>query len=98
MAADHKLIADDVREEIVKWYLDGRKLREIEAHFDVPRATIYWILERDGHAPNRTQRGRRMVGGDQALAQLYQVIGRQEAYIQQLEDLLEEHDIDLPSA
>ena len=74
---EHQLVSDEARAAIVAAYQDGAKLRDIEQRFDVKRATIYWILEQAAVTPNRVQRGRRMVGDDQQLAQLYDLITHQ---------------------
>lgn len=82
---DHKLLEDSTRLAIAEAYDRGDKIREIEERFGVPRSTIYWVLEKEGRTANRIQRGRRLVGDDQQLAQLYAVVSAQEDRIRELE-------------
>ena len=84
------LVTPEQQAEIVAAYQSGDKIHDIEARFGVARATIYWILENSKITPNRIQRGRRLVGDDQALAQLYDLIKAQDERIQELEAQLEQ--------
>lgn len=83
--SEHKLISDQDRKAIAEAYERGDKIREIEERFGVARSTIYWVLEREGKTADRIQRGRRLTGDDQQLAQLYAVIQAQEERISALE-------------
>lgn len=44
---------DALRDRVIRMYLDGAKTAEITRETSVPRATIYWILQRAGIDPNR---------------------------------------------
>lgn len=79
------LVSDEQRAGIVEAYQRGDKIRDIEQAFNVPRATVYWVLEQEGQTPNRIQRGRRLMADDQHVAQLYALIEAQDARIQTLE-------------
>lgn len=85
-----KLISDVARREIVAAYQRGDKIQEIQQRHNVPRATIYWVLEQAQVTPDRVKRGRRLVGDDQQLAQLYDLIQAQDARIRELEARLGE--------
>lgn len=87
---DHQLTTAQQREGIVSDYLAGRKLRQIEEDWNVPRATVYWVLQKEGVAPDRAQRNRRLIGDDKLLAQLYEVIEGQQQQVTQLRETLEE--------
>jgi transposase len=86
----HKLVTDEVRERVIAAYRGGDKIQSIQDRFDVSRSTIYWILEKAGVSPDRVQRGRRLVGDDQQLAQLYELIESQDERIRSLEELVRE--------
>lgn len=81
-----KLIDDKREKAIVEAYLRGDKLRDICDTLGVPRSTIYYILEKHGVSASRVQRGRRLGGGDQELAQLYDLIDAQQKVIEQLRE------------
>ncbi len=81
---EHQLVSDDVKRAVVEAYKRGDKIRDIEEAHGIARATVYWILEQGGVTPNRLQRGRRLVGDDQQLAQLYLLIEAQEKRIKEL--------------
>jgi 'Paired box' domain len=51
-------IADDVQARIIEMYNAGAKTAEITRATHVPRASIYWVLERNGIRPNRVGLGR----------------------------------------
>jgi hypothetical protein len=84
---EHQLVSPEVAEGVVKAYQDGEKLRDIELRFGVARATVYWLLEKAAVSPNRIQRGRRMVGDDQQLAQLYALIDAQDERLQEVTEV-----------
>jgi hypothetical protein len=86
--SSRRLVSDEQTQGIVDAYQRGDKLLDIEREFGVPRATVYWVLERADVAPSRAKRGRRLVGDDQLLAQLYDVIDAQAARIRELEETL----------
>jgi transposase-like protein len=74
----------DVKRRVIEAYERGDKIRDIELSMDVPRSTIYWILEQAELSPNRAQRGRRIAGNDQQLANLYALITAQDVTIKEL--------------
>jgi hypothetical protein len=84
---EHQLVTPEVADGVVRAYQDGEKLRDIELKFGVARATVYWLLEKAAVSPNRIQRGRRMVGDDQQLAQLYTLIEAQDARLQEVTEV-----------
>lgn len=84
MSDDPKLVDDERAEAIIAAYQRGDKLRDIVETFDIPRSTVYYLLEKRGVTANRVQRGRRLGGGDQELAQLYDLIDAQQRVIEQL--------------
>lgn len=86
----HELLSEADRTAIVEAYGRGEKLSTIQQRHSVPRSTIYWVLEQAQVAPNRMQRGRRLVGNDQELAQLYDLIEAQAERIAELEARLGE--------
>lgn len=83
---DPKLVDDQREQQVIEAYQRGDKLRDITTALDVPRSTVYYILEKHGVTSNRVQRGRRLGGGDQELAQLYDLIDAQQRVIEQLRD------------
>ncbi len=84
MSDDPKLVDDDRADAIIAAYQRGDKLRDIVETFDIPRSTVYYRWEKRGVTANRVQRGRRLGGGDQELAQLYDLIDAQQRVIEQL--------------
>jgi hypothetical protein len=51
-------IAEDVQLRVVEMYKANAKTAEITRATHVPRASIYWVLERHGIRPNRLGMGR----------------------------------------
>lgn len=45
---------DETRERVITLYQEGKPLAEITRLTRVPRATIYWILNKEGIRPDRT--------------------------------------------
>lgn len=84
--SDPKLLDNDKERAVVEAYQRGDKLRDICETLGVPRSTVYYILEKHGVSASRVQRGRRLGGGDQELAQLYDLIDAQQKVIEQLRD------------
>lgn len=82
--SEPKLLNEAKQQAIVDAYQRGDKLRDICDTLGVPRSTIYYILEKHGVSASRVQRGRRLGGGDQELAQLYDLIDAQQKVIDQL--------------
>lgn len=78
------LLDDDKERQVVEAYQRGDKLRDIVETLDIPRSTIYYVLEKHGVTASRIQRGRRLGGGDVELAQLYDLIDAQQKVIEQL--------------
>lgn len=81
-----KLLDDDKQQAIIDAYQRGDKLRDICDKLDVPRSTVYYVLEKHGVTADRVQRGRRLGGGDVELAQLYDLIDAQQKVIEQLRE------------
>lgn len=90
MTSGDRFLDPDVKAKVIEAYERGDKIRDIELALDVPRSTIYWILEQAELAPNRAQRGRRIAGNDQQLANLYALITSQDATIRELTAALQE--------
>lgn len=80
-----RLIPDDVAKKVLKAYADGMKLSDIEKNFELPRATIYWLLDRDGKTSRRAKRNVHLKADEQTVAHLYDLILEQEQYISELE-------------
>ena len=76
-------ISEKVQKQIADAYRRGDKLRDISEAFGVPRATVYYCLEKQGVTSDRVKRGSRLTGGDQELAQLYELIEAQQKVIEQ---------------
>lgn len=89
----NEILDTTVRERIVAAYKRGDKIRDIEERFGIARATIYWVLDKEGQTPNRIQRGRRTGADDEHVAQLYQLITAQDERIQRLEEQLRSLDV-----
>jgi uncharacterized protein YerC len=47
---------EEARARVIEMYQTGHKLAEITRETGVPRATIYWILRREGISTNRVAR------------------------------------------
>lgn len=84
--SEPKLLDDDREKAVIEAYQRGDKLRDICETLGVPRSTVYYILEKHGVSASRVQRGRRLGGGDQELAQLYDLIDAQQKVIEQLRE------------
>jgi transposase len=84
---EHQLLTDDQKLGIVEAYKRGDKIRDIERKFGVARATVYWTLEQAAVTPDRIQRGRRLVGDDQQLAQLYMLVESQHERLAELTEI-----------
>ena len=84
--SEPRLLDDDKEKAVIEAYQRGDKLRDICETLDVPRSTVYYILEKHGVSASRVQRGRRLGGGDQELAQLYDLIDAQQKVIEQLRE------------
>ena len=84
--SEPKLLDDDKERAVVEAYQRGDKLRDICEALGVPRSTVYYLLEKHGVSASRVQRGRRLGGGDQELAQLYDLIDAQQNLIKQLRE------------
>ena len=87
---EHQLIDDETAAAIVRAYQQGVKIQDIQERHGVARATIYYVLEKAEVTPNRVKRGRRLVGDDQQLAQLYDLVNAQHERILALEERLRE--------
>lgn len=88
--SDRSFLDPAVKAKVIEAYQRGDKIRDIELALDVPRSTIYWILEQAELSPDRAQRGRRIAGNDQQLANLYALITAQDKRIKELEAELEQ--------
>lgn len=91
------MIDDQTADEVVAAYRNGDKIRDIETRFNMSRATVYWVLEQKGVAPDRAKRGYRLRGDDHELAALYELIEAQDDRIRSLLRLLEINGIEIPS-
>lgn len=80
-----RLVPDETALAVVQAYVDGDKVQDIATRFGIPRSTVYWLLERSDHAPNRTKRKTRLES-DANPAMLYALILEQEEYIASLEE------------
>lgn len=84
MAEDKKLTAAEREQVVIEGYQKGMKLTQIEQEAGISRATVYWILDKNGISPDRAHRRQRIV--DVAtVATLYELIQHQDARIIDLE-------------
>lgn len=67
--------------KVVAAYRDGLKISAIEREFNVPPATIYWMLDQAGAAPDRMRRADRLAGNRVQMAHLYEIIKEQADWI-----------------
>ena len=79
-----------VQKKIVAAYERGDKIKDIQESLGVPRATIYYVLEKHGVTSNRIKRRSRLTGGDVELAQLYELIDSQNKVIEQQREVIAE--------
>lgn len=79
-----------VQKKIVAAYERGDKIKDIQESLNVPRATIYYVLEKHGVTSNRIKRRSRLTGGDVELAQLYELIDSQNKVIEQQKEVIAE--------
>jgi hypothetical protein len=86
--ADEGLYTEGQREEVIRLYEDGIKVRVIEAQTGVDRAGIAWILEMAGAGPKRYRRAEKLRGNRQQMAHLFDHIKRQDTRIVQLEGFI----------
>jgi hypothetical protein len=86
------------RKKIVRDYLAGRKLRQIEDDYGTGRAVVYRILKNADVAPSRVkQTSRDNVGDAEATTtMLFKLVEQQDRRIQQLEKLCAAHKIEIP--
>jgi glycyl-tRNA synthetase beta subunit len=83
-----RLVDEATRQAIVEDYQSGKRVLDIEQEHGVSRATLYWVLDQAGVVASRSKRGERLRGNTEQLAMLYDVITRQENYIDELEALV----------
>lgn len=81
---------EKVQKKIVAAYERGDKIKDIQESLNVPRATIYYVLEKHGVTSNRIKRRSRLTGGDVELAQLYELIDSQNKVIEQQKEVITE--------
>lgn len=84
------LMDDETRAAIVADYKRGRRVLDIEQEYGIPRATLYWVLDKEGVLPSRLNRGEKLRGNTEDLAGLYELIEQQEGLVANLVALLEE--------
>lgn len=85
-------------EDIVKAYMAGMKVTEMEERFEIGRSTIYHVLRRSGTLPARTRRRMEAAGKDLALAGLYELIAHQDNAIQERDERIAELERQLRTA
>lgn len=88
---------DNQKQEIIDAYKQGKRILDIEQEYGLSRAALYNILDKGGILPDRANRGEKLRGNTEALGQLYDILTRQEKYVEALEAILKEHNIDLPT-
>lgn len=64
--AAKRTIGEGIRDEVVRMYLAGSKLNDIEEATGVPRGSVYWILKQRKVDPARTHATARMNTGQTA--------------------------------
>ena len=76
MSGDDELVA-----RVAAAYQDGLKISAIVREFNVPPATVYWMLDQAGVAPDRMRRADRLVGNRIQMSHLYEIIEVMNAWI-----------------
>jgi hypothetical protein len=89
-----RLVTEEVEQGILRDYEHGTKLMDIEHRYGVARATVYWVLERNGVAPSRAKQNARMTGDEQQLRSLYELLQMQDATIVRLMQQLRDNGIE----
>ena len=84
------------KQEIIDAYKQGKRILDIEQEHGLSRAALYNILDKGGILPDRANRGEKLRGNTEQLAALYDILTRQEKYVEALEAKLKEHGIDPP--
>jgi hypothetical protein len=46
---------ESLRQQALRLYKEGHKVEDIRAQTGVPKATLYWLLQKEGITPDRTQ-------------------------------------------
>ena len=87
---------DKQKQEIIDAYKQGKRILDIEQEYGLARATLYHILNQGGVLPARANRGEKLRGNTEQLAALYDILTRQEKWVEALEAKLKEHGIDPP--
>jgi hypothetical protein len=82
-----ELTTDEIQ-AIVDQYRKGVKLLDIEREFGITRAHVYYVLDRQGVAPNRLK-SRTLDEQEQLIKRLFEIIESQEAEIARLKALLD---------
>ena len=90
------MTSKEQKEQIIAAYKKGLRILDIEEQFDINRPTLYHILNQGGVLPARSNRGEKLRGNTEQLAALYDILTRQEKYVEALEAKLKEHGIDPP--
>ena len=88
---------DEQKQEIIEAYKQGKRILDIEQEYGLARAALYNILDKGGVLPDRANRGEKLRGNTEQLAALYDILTRQEKWVEALEAKLKEHNIDLPT-
>ena len=88
---------DEQKQEIIDAYKQGKRILDIEQEYGLNRAALYNILDKGGVLPDRANRGEKLRGNTEQLAALYDILTRQEKWVEALEAKLKEHNIDLPT-
>jgi hypothetical protein len=89
-----RLVTEAVEKGILDDYQRGTKLMDIEQRYGVARATVYWVLEKNGVAPSRAKQNARITGNDLQLRSLYELLTAQDATIIRLMKQLRDNGIE----
>jgi hypothetical protein len=86
------------RKKIVRDYLAGRKLRQIEEDYGTGRSVVYRILKNADVAPARVKQTSRDNAGDAEATNtmLFKLVEQQDRRIQQLEQFCADHKLEIP--
>jgi len=86
MESKGRLVSDETVRMVLERYNNGDKVVKIAEDAGIPRATLYWILEKNGVAPKRAHNRKRFATDGETVEALYALIVEQEEYIASLEE------------
>jgi hypothetical protein len=82
MTNQPRLVTEEVEQGILDAYKRGDPLLTIEKKYGVARPTVYWVLHKNGVAPQRAKQSRRAKATNVEAIELYRLIEAQDKTIQ----------------